>query len=112
MFVMFRAVFAWAERPMALIEEAIGALQAGIAQVMPDGFVQSLLAAGVLAGVGSVVVFLPQILIQIGRASCRERVCPYVLVSVVAVSLKKKKSQPRHSSTTPKSYIEEVSNAK
>src|SRR3546814_3892106 len=63
MFVMFQAVFAWAERPMALIEEAIGALQAGIAQVMPDGFVQSLLADGVLAGVGSVVVFLPQILI-------------------------------------------------
>lgn len=63
MFVMFQAVFAWAERPMALIEEAIGALQAGIAQVVPDGFVQSLLADGVLAGVGSVVVFLPQILI-------------------------------------------------
>src|SRR3546814_8244250 len=63
MFVMFQAVFAWAERPMALIEEAIGALQAGIAQVMPAGFVQSLLADGVLAGVGSVVVFLPQILI-------------------------------------------------
>lgn len=63
MFVMFQAVFAWAERPMALIEEAIGALQAGIAQVVPEGFVQSLLVDGVLAGVGSVVVFLPQILI-------------------------------------------------
>src|SRR3546814_19631581 len=33
---------------------------------------------------------------QIGRASCRERVCPYVSISVVAVSLKKKKHY-RHS---------------
>src|SRR3546814_18263272 len=33
----------------------------------------------------------PWALIQIGRASCRERVCQYVSISVVAVSLKKKK---------------------
>src|SRR3546814_18803964 len=31
---------------------------------------------------------------EIGRASCRERVCQYVSISVVAVSLKKKKQQP------------------
>src|SRR3546814_16669262 len=81
MFVMFQAVFAWAERPMALIEEAIGALQAGIAQVMPDGFVQSPLADGVLAGVGPV---------EIGSASCRDRGCTSVSITAVAVSLKQK----------------------
>src|SRR3546814_16283890 len=36
------------------------------------------------------LVALGRVLLQIGRASCRERVCPYVSNSVVAVSLKKK----------------------
>src|SRR3546814_14078640 len=81
MFVMFQAVFAWAERPMALIEEAIGALQAGIAQVKPDGFVQSLLADGGLAGVGSVVVFPPQTLILFLFTLLLEQSCYMVRAS-------------------------------
>ncbi len=63
MFVMFQAVFAWAERPMALIEELVTTLQSFVTQIVPAGFVQSLIVDGVLGGVGSVVVFLPQILI-------------------------------------------------
>src|SRR3546814_17150036 len=35
-----------------------------------------------------------QLAVQIGRASCRERVCQYVSISVVAVSLTKKRAQP------------------
>ncbi|MEA3540197.1 MAG: ferrous iron transporter B [Pseudomonadota bacterium] len=63
LFIMFQAVFAWAEAPMAWIEEGIAALQVLAASVIPEGWVESMIVDGVLAGVGGVVVFLPQILI-------------------------------------------------
>ena len=63
MFFMFQAVFAWSEAPVGWLESAAGAAQAGVTSVLPEGFLRSLLVDGVLAGVGSVVVFLPQILI-------------------------------------------------
>ena len=63
LFIMFQAVFAWAEAPMAWIEDGIAALQTIAASVIPEGWVQSMIVDGVLAGVGGVVVFLPQILI-------------------------------------------------
>jgi ferrous iron transport protein B len=63
LFLMFQAVFAWAEAPMDLIDGAIGWLGATISGVLPDGWLRSLVVDGVIAGVGSVVVFLPQILI-------------------------------------------------
>ncbi|MDB5662629.1 MAG: ferrous iron transporter [Sphingomonas bacterium] len=63
MFVMFQAVFAWSEAPIGWIETGILAVQDLITQVLPPGFVRSLLVEGVIAGVGAVVVFLPQILI-------------------------------------------------
>jgi ferrous iron transport protein B len=63
LFIMFQAVFAWAEAPMAWIEDGVAALQTIAASVIPEGWVQSMIVDGVLAGVGGVVVFLPQILI-------------------------------------------------
>ncbi len=63
LFVMFQSVFAWSEAPISWIETGIAALSDGVAAALPDGFIRSLLIEGVLAGVGSVVVFLPQILI-------------------------------------------------
>nr|WP_208402951.1 ferrous iron transporter B [Sphingomonas japonica] len=63
LFVMFQAVFAWSEAPIGWIEGGMGALGEGAAAVLPDGFFQSLIVDGVIAGVGAVVVFLPQILI-------------------------------------------------
>lgn len=63
LFVMFQSVFAWSEAPIGWIETGIAALSDGVAAALPDGFFRSLLIEGVLAGVGSVVVFLPQILI-------------------------------------------------
>ncbi len=63
LFLMFQAVFSWAEAPMGWIEAAITWAQALVTSVLPDNWVRSLLADGVLAGVGSVIVFLPQILI-------------------------------------------------
>jgi ferrous iron transport protein B len=63
MFLMFQAVFAWSEAPIAWLEEAILGLQGVVTNALPDGVLRSALVDGVFAGVGAVVVFLPQILI-------------------------------------------------
>ncbi|GAW40079.1 Ferrous iron transport protein B [Brevundimonas sp. SH203] len=63
LFVMFQAVFTWAKPLMDGIEAGIAWLGAFVATVLPDGLLQSLIVDGVISGVGSVLVFLPQILI-------------------------------------------------
>lgn len=63
MFVMFQAVYAWSEAPIGWIEGGIAWLSELTASALPSGFVRSFIVDGVLAGVGSVIVFLPQILI-------------------------------------------------
>lgn len=63
LFLMFQAVFAWAEAPMEWIDGGIVTLQQLSLSSIPEGLFQSLIVDGVLAGVGSVVIFLPQILI-------------------------------------------------
>jgi ferrous iron transport protein B len=63
LFVMFQAVFAWAEAPMEWIDASVVALQELAISALPDTLLRSLLVDGILAGVGSVVIFLPQILI-------------------------------------------------
>ena len=63
LFVVFQAVFAWADPFIGLIEGATEALGGIVAGALPAGFVRDFLTEGVIAGVGSVVVFLPQIVI-------------------------------------------------
>ena len=63
LFVMFQAVFTWAAPLMDGIEALLGGLGAWVATVMPDTIWQSLIVDGLISGVGSVLVFLPQILI-------------------------------------------------
>ncbi len=63
LFVMFQAVFAWATPFADAIDGGIGALADAVRANMADGLFRSFLTEGVLAGVGSVVVFLPQIVI-------------------------------------------------
>ena len=63
LFVMFQAVFAWASPAMDGIEAGFGWLGGLVAAVTPDGLLRSLIVDGLIAGVGSVLVFLPQILI-------------------------------------------------
>lgn len=63
LFCIFQAVFAWAEAPMGWIEGLIGLAQDGLRASLAAGPLRSMLVDGVLAGVGAVVVFLPQILI-------------------------------------------------
>jgi ferrous iron transport protein B len=63
MFLMFQAVFTLAAVPADMIDSAIGAAQQAVRAAMPDTLLRSLLTDGILAGVGAVVVFLPQIVI-------------------------------------------------
>ncbi len=63
MFLMFQAVYAWATPLMDGIEAATGWLGEQVAELVAEGPLQSFLVDGVIAGLGGVVVFLPQILI-------------------------------------------------
>lgn len=63
LFLMFQAVYSWAEPLMDGIEGVTSASGEWIGAMMPDGLLRSLVVDGLIAGVGGVVVFLPQILI-------------------------------------------------
>ena len=63
LFVMFQAVFAWAQPLMELLSQAFSALGQLVEATLPAGLLQSFLQNGVISGVGSVIVFLPQIVI-------------------------------------------------
>jgi ferrous iron transport protein B len=63
LFLMFQAVFAWAEAPMGWIENGTAWVGEQVAARLPDGWFKSLLVDGIIAGVGGVLVFLPQIVI-------------------------------------------------
>ncbi len=63
LFLMFQAVFSWAAPLMDLIDAGFTALGEAVGRHVPPGLLQSFLADGLIAGVGSVVVFLPQIMI-------------------------------------------------
>ncbi len=61
MALIFQSIFTWAGAPMDLIDGSIGAAGEFLSSVLPAGQLRSLLIDGVLAGVGSVLIFIPQI---------------------------------------------------
>jgi len=63
LFIIFQAVFAWATPFADALEGGVGVLSEAVIDVLPAGTLRDFLTEGVLAGVGSVVVFLPQIVI-------------------------------------------------
>jgi ferrous iron transport protein B len=63
MVLVFEAIFAWAGIPMAWIDGAVSAAADAVAGALPAGALTSLLTDGIISGVGSVVIFLPQILL-------------------------------------------------
>ncbi|MCC3861600.1 ferrous iron transport protein B [Pseudemcibacter aquimaris] len=63
LFFMFQAVFSWAGAPMDMIEEVFGVIGEAVGENIPPGIFQSFIQDGLIAGVGSVLVFLPQIII-------------------------------------------------
>jgi ferrous iron transport protein B len=63
LFFIFQAVFSWATVPMEMIKTSVEYLGGQISSILPDTWLRSLLINGILAGLGGVVIFLPQILI-------------------------------------------------
>jgi ferrous iron transport protein B len=61
MLLVFQALFSGAEPAVGVIEQAVAAGQAGLQALLPEGVLANLLSQGILAGVGNVVVFVPQI---------------------------------------------------
>lgn len=61
LFVIFQAVYAWATPMMEVIEALVGIIGGVAANLLPEGILRSLIVDGIITGVGSVVVFVPQI---------------------------------------------------
>lgn len=66
MFVMFQSIFWLASFPMDWIEGAFGALSGKLSEVLPESQLTDILIKGVIAGVGGIAVFVPQIMILFG----------------------------------------------
>lgn len=60
---VFQAIFSWATLPMDLLEQGFGSLGDGVRSLLPEGILADLIVDGIIAGVGGVLVFLPQILL-------------------------------------------------
>ncbi|WP_292934785.1 ferrous iron transport protein B [Noviherbaspirillum sp.] len=63
LFLVFQAVFSWSALPMEWIKAGVETFGKAVYAAMPEGVLRSLIVDGVFSGVGSVLVFLPQILI-------------------------------------------------
>ena len=61
MLLVFQAIYAWASYPMDAIDWLFASAADGLQQWLPDGWLSSLLVDGILAGLGGIVVFVPQI---------------------------------------------------
>ena len=61
--LVFQAIFSWASLPMDLLDKGFGSLGDSVRTAMPAGILNDLVVDGVIAGVGGVLVFLPQILL-------------------------------------------------
>nr|WP_245576576.1 ferrous iron transport protein B [Flexithrix dorotheae] len=61
--VVFQAIFAWSSYPMDLIDEAFASLTELTKSLLPEGVITSLITDGIIAGLGGVLIFIPQITI-------------------------------------------------
>ena len=59
--IIFQTIFTWASIPMDLLDSGFGSLADSVRANLPPGILTDLLSDGIIAGVGGVLVFLPQI---------------------------------------------------
>ncbi|MFN4121955.1 MAG: ferrous iron transport protein B [Flavobacteriales bacterium] len=59
--LVFQAIFSWAEAPMDWIDQGFAALSEFVSEVLPDSAFTSLLAGGIIPGLGGILMFVPQI---------------------------------------------------
>lgn len=72
LFLIFQSIFAWAEFPMDLIDSLFANLSSRVKDTFPAGPLTSLLADGILPGVGGILIFIPQIAILFAFISILE----------------------------------------
>jgi ferrous iron transport protein B len=63
LFLIFQAIFAWASYPMDLIDAGIASLNTYLQSALPESMLVSLLTDGLIAGIGGILIFIPQIAI-------------------------------------------------
>jgi ferrous iron transport protein B len=63
LFLIFQAIFAWAQTPMDFIDAEFGKLSHYLNEILPQGRLTSLLADGIVPGIGGIMIFVPQIAI-------------------------------------------------
>lgn len=61
LFIIFQAIFSWSAYPMELIENGFLILGKQVSELLPQGVLNDLIVDGVLAGLGGIVIFVPQI---------------------------------------------------
>jgi ferrous iron transport protein B len=69
---IFQSIFSWATLPMNIIERGVGFVGEFLMNSMAPGMFKGLLVEGIIAGVGAILVFLPQILILVALMSIME----------------------------------------
>ncbi len=72
LFILFQSVFWVAEYPMNLIESGVGILGGWLGSVLPSGWIADIVVNGILAGLGGILVFVPQIMILFGLITLLE----------------------------------------
>lgn len=72
LFLIFQAIFPWATVPMDLIDSSFASLSSLLAEHLPEGALTSLLADGIVPGIGGIVIFVPQIAILFAFISVLE----------------------------------------
>jgi ferrous iron transport protein B len=72
LFLIFQAIFAWAALPMDYIDSSFAAISSYLKSVFPEGKLTSLVAEGIIPGVGGIVIFVPQIAILFAFISMLE----------------------------------------
>ncbi len=72
LFILFQSVFWVAEYPMNLIESGVGILGGWLGSILPEGWIADIVVNGILAGLGGILVFVPQIMILFGLITLLE----------------------------------------
>ncbi|MEM7109676.1 MAG: ferrous iron transport protein B [Bacteroidota bacterium] len=72
LFLIFQSIFAWAEAPMNLIDTTFSDLSVWLSGTLPPGALTNLLTEGIIAGIGGVIIFIPQIAILFAFISILE----------------------------------------
>jgi len=74
LFLIFQSIFAWATYPMDMIDLGMSRLISWLNHTLPSSFLTSLLTDGILAGLGGILIFIPQITILFGLIAILEEV--------------------------------------